>query len=91
MRIKLEKKHYQWGLTAFLVIVCCFIVFFLIYRSDSVGHVLGLIGKAIAPLVYGMIMAYLLCPIYNFVVSRSYGIFNKGKYKFKNRNTTKSK
>ena len=83
MRIKLEKKHYQWGLTAFLVIVCCFIVFFLIYRSDSVGHVLGLIGKAIAPLVYGMIMAYLLCPIYNFVVSRSYGIFNKGKYKFK--------
>lgn len=83
MKIKLEKKHYQWGLTAFLVILCCFIVFFMLLRADSVGHGLSKIGDAIEPLVYGMIMAYLLCPIYNFTVSRSYSLFNKGKYKFK--------
>ena len=83
MKIKLEKQHYQWGLTAFLVIICCFIVFFLLYRFDAVEHVLGKIGNAIEPLVYGMIMAYLLCPIYNFTVSRSYSLINKGKYKFK--------
>ncbi len=83
MRIKLEKQHYQWGLTAFLVILCCFIVFFLIYRIDSVQHVLGKIVDVMMPLIYGMVMAYLLCPIYNFTVSRSYTLFNKGKYKFK--------
>ena len=83
MKIKLEKQHYQWGLTAFLVVICCFIVFFLLYRADSVGHGISKIGDAIEPLVYGMVMAYLLCPIYNFIVSRSYSLINKGKYKFK--------
>ena len=83
MKIKLEKQHYQWGLTAFLVIICCFIVFFLLYRSDSVQLGLHKIGDVIEPLIYGMVMAYLLCPIYNFTVSRSYSLFNKGKYKFK--------
>ena len=83
MRIKLEKKHYQWGLTAFLVILACFIVFFMLLRADSVGTGLGKIVHALTPIVYGMVMAYLLCPIYNFSVSRSYSLFNKGKYKFK--------
>jgi len=81
--IKLEKQHYQWGLTAFLVVVCCFIVFFILYRSDAVGNVCNKILGAVAPLLYGLVMAYLLCPIYNFTVSRFYSIFNKGKYKFK--------
>ena len=81
--IKLEKQHYQWGLTIFLVILCCFIAFFLMLRSDSVGHAIGKLWDAVTPLVYGAIMAYLLCPIYNFIVSRSYGLISRGKYKFK--------
>ena len=83
MKIKLEKQHYQWGLTVFLVIICCFIVFFMLLRADSVGQGLSKLGDAIKPLVYGAVMAYLLCPIYNYVVSRSYSLINKGKYKFK--------
>ncbi|MGX8773459.1 MAG: AI-2E family transporter [Bacillota bacterium] len=83
MKIKLEKQHYQWGLTIFLVILCCFIVFFMLLRADAVGDGLSKLGGALKPIVYGMIMAYLLCPIYNFTVSRSYSLFNKGKYKFK--------
>ena len=83
MKIKLEKQHYQWGLTVFLVIICCFIVFFMLLRADAVGQGLGKLGDAIKPLVYGAVMAYLLCPIYYYVVSRSYSLFNKGKYKFK--------
>ena len=35
-RIKLEKQHYQWGLTAFLVIVCCILAFFAVYRFDII-------------------------------------------------------
>ncbi len=81
--IKLQKQHYQWGLTAFLVVVCCFIVFFLLYRSDAVGDVFSKILSAITPLLYGMVMAYLLCPIYNFTVSRSYGLISTAKHNFK--------
>ena len=80
--IKLQKQHYQWGLTAFLVVVCCFIVFFLLYRSDAVGDVFSKILGAITPLLYGMVMAYLLCPIYNFTVSRSYGLISTAKHNF---------
>ena len=83
MKIKLEKQHYQWGLTIFLVILACFIVFFMLLRADSVGEGLGKIGHALKPIIYGMVMAYLLCPIYNFSVSRFYSLINKGKYKFK--------
>ena len=83
MKIRLEKQHYQWGLTIFLVILACFIVFFMLLRADSVSDGRGKIANALTPIIYGMVMAYLLCPIYNFAVSRSYSLFNKGKYKFK--------
>ena len=81
--IKLQRQHYQWGLTAFLVIVCCFIVFFILYRFDAVSGGLGKLLGAVTPLLYGMVMAYLLCPIYNFTVSRFYGLISKAKHNFK--------
>ena len=83
MKIKLEKQHYQWGLTAFLVIICSVIAFFLIFRVDAVGNFFNLMVSVLAPFIYGLVMAYLICPIYNFSVSRSYALLNKGKYKFK--------
>ncbi|MDO4175956.1 MAG: hypothetical protein Q4D99_00565, partial [Bacillota bacterium] len=83
MKIKLEKQHYQWGLTAFLVIICSVIAFFLIFRLDVVGNSLKVLVGVLAPFIYGLVMAYLICPIYNFSVSRSYSLLNKGKYKFK--------
>ena len=83
MKIKLEKQHYQWGLTAFLVIICSVIAFFLIFRLDVVGHTLSVIVGVLAPFIYGLVMAYLICPIYNFSVSRSYALMNKGRYKLK--------
>lgn len=83
MKIKLEKKHYQWGLTAFLVIVCCVLAFFAVYRFDVIGDFFRICASVLAPFTYGLVMAYLLCPIYNFSVSRSYSLLNRGRYKFK--------
>lgn len=83
MRIKLEKKHYQWGLTAFLTAVCAVLVFFAIYRFDVVENGFQVFVNVLAPFIYGLVMAYLLCPIYNFSVSRSYALFNRGRYRFK--------
>lgn len=83
MKIKLEKQHYQWGLTAFLVIICSVIAFFLIFRIDAVGNTFRIMIGVLSPFIYGLVMAYLLCPIYNFFVSRSYSLLNRGKYKFK--------
>ncbi|MDD4200122.1 MAG: AI-2E family transporter [Eubacteriales bacterium] len=83
MKIKLEKKHLQWGLTLFLVIICSVIVFFGIFRADVLATFFNTFVKVLAPLIYGLVMAYLLCPIYNFSVRESYHLMNRGKYKFK--------
>ena len=82
-RIKLETKHYQWGLTAFLVIVCCVLAFFAIYRFDVIQTFFGFCWKVLAPFVYGLVMAYLVCPVYNATVRGTYAVLNKKDRKFK--------
>lgn len=83
MKIRLEKQHFQWGITAFLVILCSVIAFFALFRADVLGQFFGTCVNVLAPFIYGLVMAYLLCPIYNISVRKSYQLMNKGKYKFK--------
>ena len=83
MKIKLEQKHYQWGLTIFVVFILCILVFFAIDRFDVVQSFFALCGRVLAPFIYGLVMAYLLCPIYNLTVNQSYNLMNRGRYKFK--------
>ncbi|MBQ6371286.1 MAG: AI-2E family transporter [Firmicutes bacterium] len=82
-RIKLEKQHYQWGLTAFLVIVCCVLAFFAIYRFDVIQRFFTFALNVLAPFIYGLVMAYLICPIYNATVRGTYSLLNRGEMKLK--------
>lgn len=77
MKIRLEEKHLKWGLTAFLVIICSTAFFFAIYRFDAVQKILGICAYILTPFIYGLIMAYLLCPVYNFTVRGTYGLINR--------------
>ncbi len=83
MKVKLEKKHYQWGIAAFMVIMCSVLFFFALYRFDVVAGGFKVIVNVLAPFIYGLVMAYLLCPIYNLSVNKCYAFMSKGKYKFK--------
>ena len=87
-KIELEKKHLQWGLTAFLVLVCSALVLVGLYRVDALGRFFGVLVSVLSPILYGLVMAYLLCPIYNFTVSKTYAGLNRGKLKFKHDMTT---
>ena len=82
-RIKLETKHYQWGLTAFLVVVCCVLAFFAIYRFDIIQKFFSFTWGVLAPFIYGLVIAYLVCPIYNRTVQGTYYLLNKGDRKLK--------
>ena len=82
-RIRLEKQHYQWGLTAFLVIVACVLVFFAIYRFDVIQRFFQFAGNVLAPFIYGLVMAYLICPIYNATVRGTYSLLNRGNVEVK--------
>ena len=82
-KIRLEEKHYQWGLTAFLVIICCVLVFFAIYRFDIVRNVVSFVIRILSPFIYGLVMAYLLGPIYNFSVRGTYSLVTKSRFEIK--------
>lgn len=82
-RIKLEQQHLQWGLTAFLVVVCCVVAFFAIYRFDVIQKFCHFAIGVLSPFIYGLVMAYLICPIYNATVRGTYGLLNRGSVKLK--------
>ena len=66
MKVNFDEKHVKWGVTIFLVILCSIIVFFAIYRMRDVSEVINVILAILTPFIYGLVMAYLLCPVYNF-------------------------
>ena len=82
MKLNLEEKNVKWGLTAFLVILCGILIFFAVYRFTAVQKLVGVITGILAPFIYGLVMSYLLCPIYNFTVRSVYDLMNRGKRKF---------
>lgn len=82
MKVRFEEKHIKWGLTAFLVILCSIIVFFAIYKFDVLNRGLHICLSILAPFIYGLVMAYLLCPIYNFVVRGTYAVLSSGRHPF---------
>lgn len=81
MKLNFEEKYYKWGLTVFLVITACIIVFFCIYRYKAVLNAIDFVYGIISPFVVGMVFAYLLCPLYNRATRGAYRILAP---KFKN-------
>ena len=68
MKFHFEDKYKNTGLTAFFVIAAAILFFFAIYRFDGLVDILDRISHIMSPFVYGLVMAYLMCPLYNFVV-----------------------
>lgn len=83
MKIKFEEKYIKTGLTAFIVILCSIIAFFAIYRYDGVSNIVSAVTGVLMPFIYGLVMAYLLCPVYNFTVRNVYGLFGSNNIRFK--------
>jgi len=82
MRIDLRDKYVKQGLIAFIVILCSILIFFAVYRYQAVSNVIDLCIGILSPFIYGMVAAYLLCPVYNFTVRNVYSRLNKRETKF---------
>lgn len=64
-------KHYLgWGLTAFVVIIASIIVGTMLVNIESIGKGIGNFISAISPIIYGLIIAYLLSPVVTFFEKR---------------------
>ena len=66
MKIKIDKKYVQIGVTIFLTAIAVLLVVFFIWNNQSIRNSLNKINKILSPVLYGLIIAYLLTPILNF-------------------------
>ena len=67
--MKDKKKYIHWGLTVFLA-GCALLIFYDVFYRDNSGTVQAFFSKLssiLAPILYGLGMAYLLAPIVNFL------------------------
>ena len=66
-RVKITQDNISWGITALLVI-CLSITFYLIItKMPSFKKQLGDVIEVFMPIILGVIIAYLLLPVYNFI------------------------
>lgn len=61
------REHFKKGTTAFLVVVACIVCYFAILRFDYIAELSGEIISIIQPIIYGLVLAYLLNPIVKIV------------------------
>ena len=82
MRDLLRSTYFKFGLTFFVVGTALILLFEAVNNWTSVGSGWDTLYTIVSPFVYGLVMAYLLCPVYNATVRRMYGL-TKDRWKTK--------
>lgn len=70
MKYEIEKKHISIGIVSFAVMAACIILYFILYRMHGFMDVVGRLVDILMPFAYGLVMAYLLCPLYNWTFEK---------------------
>ena len=71
------RKYAKIGCTVFLTVAACILFFFSIYRIDLILTFIGTIMKSAEPIIIGLVLAYLLMPVKEFVEKPSYTCLKK--------------
>ena len=80
---EVTKKKNDWaryaktGLTAFLTVAACILFFFIIYRHEQIAKGWDKLMKAAQPIMFGLILAYLLMPVKKFIESHVYKLLGR--------------
>ena len=65
MKFKPQKKYFHIGLTIFLTAIAIMLAYFLFFRLNEIKAGLSKINSILAPVFYGLILAYLMTPLLN--------------------------
>ena len=65
MKFKFNKKYLYWGITAFLVIACSILFYYVLFHRSSFTGGIGKIIQISMPIIDGFVLAYLITPILN--------------------------
>lgn len=70
MKFKINNKYFRWGLTAFIVIAASIVFYYFMFHRSNIKTGIASVTDIVMPVVLGLIMAYLLTPILNFLEDR---------------------
>ena len=59
-----DKKYLHWGVTAFCVIACSILFYMALAYLPVIGSGLKKLGRILSPFIWGLIITYLLAPLY---------------------------
>lgn len=66
MKFRWDNKYLHWGVTAFLVIAASMLFYYGIFHMKSLIVGIKTFTSIMAPIIYGVVLAYLLSPLVNF-------------------------
>lgn len=67
MRYHWDKKYLYWGVTAFSVITVSILFFYSVFHINVIQSICGKWITILKPVIYGLIIAYLLSPCVNYL------------------------
>ncbi len=74
---EVRRSYFYRGLTAFLVVAASIIFFFLVFRLDAIWGAIKRVIDVLQPLIFGLVMAYLVNPMVNFFYKHFCRYFSK--------------
>ena len=81
---KIENGYIKWALATFAVIAASILLYFFMLRFDNFINFIGKILYIMKPLIYGIVIAFLLTQIYNYFDYRLVKAFSKFTSRFTN-------
>ena len=57
------REHFRQGMTLFIVVISCIICYFAFLRFESIAKGISKVVEILKPIIYGLVIAYLLNPI----------------------------
>lgn len=61
-----HKKYLYWAVTVLGVVACSILFFFALFKADVFAKLITQMIAIFKPFIYGLVLAYLLIPIFNF-------------------------
>lgn len=70
MKFRWDKKYLYWGITAFCVIASSILFYYILFHGQNLKAGFDKVISVCMPIIYGLILAYLLNPVLNIVENR---------------------
>lgn len=77
MNFKWDKKYLYWGVTAFLVLASAILFYYFVFHNAQFLQIFKNIINICFPVIDGLIIAFLLCPLINWFEQKVFILFRK--------------